>query len=348
MMIERSRLLRSKSLKQTLVHLCREGLLVDIILRSFTHYDVPRKIRENIENVRILNVANDHIVVGPKKPISTAIITIEEIGLVLISKDRRREDEDEIDSLIEKECPDWQRDLTHSDTEDSEATDCIEVIEEDELTYYLENNQFVVLEIYAPWCQHCQEVEEILEELAPQYHNVSFLSIDGDIYEDICERFDITSYPTVILFKDGEVYGTITGAGNQDFYERYIDRMIGINPPIMVEKEADGTVHLMSGSDIFEKFQHLPLSVVMFFKRGDYECQLQSRAMNELAKEYKSKVYFAKVDIEKDKVTSELFDVEVTPEVYLLKGGDLIGYSPDRLTKTELRDAIEEALTMKQ
>lgn len=338
-------------MKQTLEHICKEGLLVDFVLRSFTHYDVPIQIRENIENVRILNVTDDHIVVGPKKPICRAIINIDEIGVVLISDEIHRDDEDEIDMLIEREYPHWQRHLTSSSTTSDNiarniGTGPFEEIPHQDLFWNLENHEYIILSVYSHWCQMCKEVETILEELYPKYRNVRLLKINGDLYQEFCEEYEITAFPTVLMFRNGEQFGRITGKGDLRFYETHIDRLIGIAPPIQIDMLADGTVHFMTGKRIFEVIHGLPLSVVMFYKRGDYESQLQSRAMNELAKEYKSKVYFAKIDVDKDNDAADLFDVEDTPEVYFLHDGEMIGYSSERLTKSELRDAIEEALSM--
>ena len=66
--------------------------------------------------------------------------------------------------------------------------------------------------------------------------------------------------------------------------------------------------------------------------------------MNELAPKYRRKVFFAKVDADRDDQVAEFFEVEDVPELYFLCHGDVEVYTDERLTRAELRDAIEDVL----
>ena len=82
----------------------------------------------------------------------------------------------------------------------------------------------------------------------------------------------------------------------------------------------------------------------MFYERGDYECQLQSRVMNEVAREYEKRVLFAKVDVDVEDELADFFEVENIPEVFFIRDGEIAFYSEDRLTKTELQEEIEDLI----
>jgi len=68
--------------------------------------------------------------------------------------------------------------------------------------------------------------------------------------------------------------------------------------------------------------------------------------MNEVAKENKKKVLFAKIDVDAEEELAELFEVEDTPEVYFILDGAVASYSDERLTKIELREELEELLSL--
>jgi len=100
----------------------------------------------------------------------------------------------------------------------------------------------------------------------------------------------------------------------------------------------------MTTEEIEERLSESSLSVVMFFEKGDYECQLQSQTLRELAKEYKHRVFFARADADREPLAKTL-RVKRLPCVYLMVDGDIKGYARERLTKSEIRDVIEEVLS---
>jgi thiol-disulfide isomerase/thioredoxin len=57
---------------------------------------------------------------------------------------------------------------------------------------------------YASWCPYSQRFLPIFEEFA-KGHPKECLSIVIDDKPDLCEKYEIDYYPTVLLFKKGEV-----------------------------------------------------------------------------------------------------------------------------------------------
>ena len=101
---------------------------------------------------------------------------------------------------------------------------------------------------------------------------------------------------------------------------------------------------MLSSEKLIETIESSPATVVMFYERGDYECQLQSRAMNAMAAEFRKKVLFAKVNVDAEEELAELFEVGDTPEVYFIRDGEIAWYSAERLTKSELREELVDLL----
>lgn len=57
---------------------------------------------------------------------------------------------------------------------------------------------------YASWCPHSQRFLPIFKEYA-QTNPEECLSIMIDFRADLCDKYAIEYYPTVLLFKDGKV-----------------------------------------------------------------------------------------------------------------------------------------------
>jgi thioredoxin 2 len=71
----------------------------------------------------------------------------------------------------------------------------------------------VLLDCWAPWCAPCRAVAPVIEDLATQLAGrVKFAKLNTDENQDVASRFNISSIPTLLLVRDGEVFGRIVGA----------------------------------------------------------------------------------------------------------------------------------------
>jgi thioredoxin 1 len=63
----------------------------------------------------------------------------------------------------------------------------------------------VLVDFFAEWCGPCKRLTPILEELAPQMEGrCSFIKINIDECGSICQKFEVTSVPTLVLLEDGK------------------------------------------------------------------------------------------------------------------------------------------------
>ena len=78
-------------------------------------------------------------------------------------------------------------------------------------SYYAENysNKKVIYFFHAKWCSHCVKTMPVIEELLKEYENnsnVKFKLIDEADNEEMLKKFNIQSFPTIIMNKDGQNY----------------------------------------------------------------------------------------------------------------------------------------------
>lgn len=65
---------------------------------------------------------------------------------------------------------------------------------------------FWLLNFHAPWCAHCQQLAPTYEKVAHHYHiqqasaDVHVAKIDATSEQGLATRFNINSYPTIILY----------------------------------------------------------------------------------------------------------------------------------------------------
>lgn len=76
----------------------------------------------------------------------------------------------------------------------------------------------------APWCGYCRRLEPIMGRAAEEETEIAFYHVNIDNDEELAERYQIDTVPTVIFFKDGEpvdqFVGLVSYSDVKDFFAR--------------------------------------------------------------------------------------------------------------------------------
>ena len=69
----------------------------------------------------------------------------------------------------------------------------------------------LLIDFWATWCGPCRMIAPIIEEIAAERSDIVVGKIDVDQEMELAMQFCITSIPTLILMKNGEVTATMVG-----------------------------------------------------------------------------------------------------------------------------------------
>ena len=73
----------------------------------------------------------------------------------------------------------------------------------------------------ADWCQPCQKVKPIVEEMKKE--GFQFQMVDADYEQLLVKKFQVKSIPTFILLEDGKELDRTTGAKTRGELEDFIN-----------------------------------------------------------------------------------------------------------------------------
>jgi len=75
----------------------------------------------------------------------------------------------------------------------------------------------VVVDLWAPWCGPCRYVSPILDDLAHEYAGrLKLIKVNVDDNQGLARRFDASSIPTLVVWRDGSVVNRHVGALPKD------------------------------------------------------------------------------------------------------------------------------------
>ncbi|MGA2062769.1 MAG: thioredoxin [Thermoguttaceae bacterium] len=98
----------------------------------------------------------------------------------------------------------------------SRATSVIEHINESNFNEkVLRSSVPVLVDFYAEWCGPCKALAPVLEEMAQETHNAKIVKVNVDENYELASRYDITSIPSLLVFKNSSLAERHVGLANK-------------------------------------------------------------------------------------------------------------------------------------
>ena len=91
----------------------------------------------------------------------------------------------------------------------------------------LSSDKPVLVDFWADWCQPCHMIAPTINELAEDYAGrVKVGKVDTDANRDVSLELQISSIPTVMLFKDGEMVRKFVGVTAKQQFASELDAFL--------------------------------------------------------------------------------------------------------------------------
>jgi thioredoxin 1 len=79
-----------------------------------------------------------------------------------------------------------------------------------------------IVDFFAEWCMPCVMMGPVFQRLSEKYNTVKFAKINVDDATNLAQKYEISSIPCIIFFKDGEEVDRVTGSISEDLLNEKI------------------------------------------------------------------------------------------------------------------------------
>lgn len=85
----------------------------------------------------------------------------------------------------------------------------------------------VLVDFYADWCGPCRMLSPVIEELAKEMAGkIVVAKVDTDQSINVASHFEVTSIPTLILFKNGNPIKRVVGLKDLDGLRKIVSEAL--------------------------------------------------------------------------------------------------------------------------
>ncbi|XP_037546224.1 protein disulfide-isomerase A2 [Nematolebias whitei] len=183
--------------------------------------------------------------------------------------------EDVLQETTEGETDETKEEPKKEKTTDIEEENDVMVLHINNFDRALSENKYLLVEFYAPWCGHCQKLEpvyaEAAEKLKKDEQAMRLAKVDASEEKELSEEFEVSSFPTLKLFIDGDREKPVdfTGKRSADGIIQWLKRRSG-----------PGAAHLDSVASAEQFISAHNISVIGFFDSLESE---EAKLLKEVA-----------------------------------------------------------------
>ena len=211
---------------------------------------------------------------------------------------------------------------------------------------FIDDNKYVLIDCWAPWCGPCRRMGPIIEELSKDLEGkVAVAKLNTDESPGISARLEINAIPTLLIFKDKVMLEPLVGLRpKEDIISVLADRGM-IEGGKKKEEEAHFAAKV-TDNDFNEFIKSKDYALVDCWAPWCKPCLRMGPVIEELAKISQDDIAVGKLNVDENPGVSLSFNIQSIPALLIFKGGKqvgtIVGYSPER-TAEALREAILSA-----
>jgi thioredoxin 1 len=88
-------------------------------------------------------------------------------------------------------------------------------------------NKIILVDFFAEWCGPCRMLSPVIEEVASEMEDKSFVGkVDIDKEINLASKYQVTSVPTLILFKNGKEIDRMVGLKDAKALKKFIEKAL--------------------------------------------------------------------------------------------------------------------------
>ena len=217
-------------------------------------------------------------------------------------------------------------------------------ITEETFDDFVEKNEFVLVDCWAPWCGPCRRMGPIIDELSAELEGkVAVGKLNTDDAPGISARFGINAIPTLLLFKNKVAIEPLVGLMPKQDILAYMasQGMVSLG-----KKADDGEEHFaatVTDSTFDEFVKSKGYALVDCWAPWCKPCVRMGPIIEDLARISQDEIAVGKLNVDENPIVTMRYRIQSIPTVMIYKDGKqvdvIVGLDPT-LTSGALKNHI--------
>jgi thioredoxin len=111
-----------------------------------------------------------------------------------------------------------------SETQSNDAT--LESLSAADFEQALQISEYMIVYFYVAGCKCSESMNPLLQKMAEKYVNIYFAKMEGGAEETISKQYQVTAFPTLLFFNNGEYVSKWVGVINEKKLESKIQAFL--------------------------------------------------------------------------------------------------------------------------